>query len=686
MSKPDFDRAFAKTPAIFHDSIIEAFEKGESAVKLRHKITTTLSVAAALAIVVAVAAFAANSIGIGTPKQDMVFSQPSVVTSLPTPEPAIGQAAVYAHKSGNFYHARPDCSGMKNAPATTVEQAEADGKTACPVCLKNAATPMPVRTTPEPSIPPTATLTPVPAEIQRQNHWLDGMLQVYATENGKVYHAVPDCSGMQNAHVLLSRDGDAQGKQPCPSCIPDIGDSSFRRIFGTDIASAFPSYTQEAGRLGTYSDRHGAYLSYFAHMRLEGETSYDFIELQLYPPASGLDGELQISAVGNSMLDSLLSIAASPFDELSGKLIPLYLEKRTGSADYRGVSAITVSFDQDGAITGCSTVLDIDEETCYLAHWPMEGGRFVLPEIEPTFMPEEYVYCLDSSIYYHSDAGCSGMRNPASMTRRKALQSGKQACPVCVAESSIAYATPEPTPSPWPTATAMPVVQDQPRGNTSSGVSFGVIGGADGPTSIFITRPDEQALETVAPPDIESVAQEPLPTPMPEPAPGPQDLGTITDIIGVDFESAFPGYELAYSESQPAEAGSGEAAYTMWEYVSGDRSLVISLLTADENRDGVISFNFPDSAASFKLMKQAKEPLRSLYMKIAPELADGLRALTDGDTPGSRYLWDAYIHFNSRLQITAVELVYAFSDASTAHFSWNTATAEPRLYSMNWIG
>ena len=795
MKTPDFDRAFGKTPAKFQDSIKESFERGERAMKLRHKITAMVSAAAALVVIVAVAALAAGGLGIGTPKEDLVFGQQ--ITSAPKslyqptadmldsivyyneqgnyfhtiPDcsgmqgaaahslreayesgkgvcPVCGDAAlasphvVYSHRSGTYYHAQPDCSGMKNAPETTIEQAEADGKTACPVCIPKEevlfvysadgdtcyhaadscagskkprrltdfeayysglqpcslcfpATPTP---TPMPTLSVTATLTPMSQTIQRQDHWLDGMLQVHTAENGTYYHAIPDCSGMQGDTIILSRDGEAQGKRPCPACIPDIGDSSFRRIFGKNIAYAFPGYSQSVATLGTYSDRHAAYLNYFAHMRLDGSDSADFITIQLYPPASGLEGELQISTVGNSSLQSLLDTSIEPLGDLTNELIPLYLKALKGSPGYRHVSAITVAFDDDTRITGCSTVLDIDDETCYLVHWPMENGRFILPEVQPTPMPEPYVYCLDSSIFYHSDAACSGMRNPARVTRREAMQSGKQACPVCMA----AQATPEPTPPAGatvpPTATltpipenimarstpepiryavqtAMPVAVDEER----SGMSIGLIGGADGPTSIFITQPKETAA--------------PMPTPVPIDYPYPTGNITLAPlaeafsrITGMELEEAIPGYILDYAEGYPTEAGSNEPAYSMWQFYNGDRTLSASLLDAGETSDGVLSINFPDSTASFRMMKQASEPLRTIYMKLAPQLLEGLAALTGGEDIQSRYLWDVFIHFNSAMEITTVEFVYAMADASTAHFSWSIGEGEPRLYNMVWIG
>ena len=54
---------------------------------------------------------------------------------------AIEQPTVYATKHGTYYHYDPVCSGMKNAQATTTQDALAEGKTACPVCIPAAEQP-----------------------------------------------------------------------------------------------------------------------------------------------------------------------------------------------------------------------------------------------------------------------------------------------------------------------------------------------------------------------------------------------------------------------------------------------------------------------------------------------------------------------------------------------------------------
>ena len=43
---------------------------------------------------------------------------------------------------------------------------------------------------------------------------------VYATKHGTYYHYDPVCSGMKNAQAATAGDALAEGKTPCPVCIP----------------------------------------------------------------------------------------------------------------------------------------------------------------------------------------------------------------------------------------------------------------------------------------------------------------------------------------------------------------------------------------------------------------------------------------------------------------------------------
>lgn len=88
----------------------------------------------------------------------------------------------YATSAGKYYHKTSDCSGMKGAKKVTKAAAEKNGKTACPVCLKDMAT------------------------------------YVYATSGGKYYHKTSTCSGMKDAKKVTLAAAKKNGKTACPTC------------------------------------------------------------------------------------------------------------------------------------------------------------------------------------------------------------------------------------------------------------------------------------------------------------------------------------------------------------------------------------------------------------------------------------------------------------------------------------
>ena len=69
--------------------------------------------------------------------------------SATTADFATEQPTVYATKHGTYYHYDPVCSGMKNAQATTADDALAEGKTPCPVCVPAAGASVYVSEAPE---------------------------------------------------------------------------------------------------------------------------------------------------------------------------------------------------------------------------------------------------------------------------------------------------------------------------------------------------------------------------------------------------------------------------------------------------------------------------------------------------------------------------------------------------------
>ena len=50
-------------------------------------------------------------------------------------KPGDAPQTVYATDQGSYYHCKPDCSGMMNSKAISIEEALAAGKPACPICI-----------------------------------------------------------------------------------------------------------------------------------------------------------------------------------------------------------------------------------------------------------------------------------------------------------------------------------------------------------------------------------------------------------------------------------------------------------------------------------------------------------------------------------------------------------------------
>ena len=207
------DRAFTPTPPELSGRVEAAFERGEKAVKQRHKIMTALSVAAALAVMFAALALAAGQML--KPRVDNVVAArgngTAQVTSGPSPAvyedstdsdgeiavtktdrtetPDIWEDAVYyATLNGVYFHADEHCMGMQAAKPVSLNAAWALGKAPCPVCLAGFEYPE---------------------------------VTYYATKGGTYYHVIRDCMGMKNAKAYTLEAARAEGKGPCPECLPE---------------------------------------------------------------------------------------------------------------------------------------------------------------------------------------------------------------------------------------------------------------------------------------------------------------------------------------------------------------------------------------------------------------------------------------------------------------------------------
>ena len=262
------DRAFTEAPLELSASVDEAFRRGEEAMKQRHKVLTSVSVAAVLVVLCAAIALAAgrltaprpDTVAAGTgvttaPRQTARGDAPTPMptpepTPVPTPEPTPEStlepmptvldavALVYTLPNSNYYHSVPDCSGMEGAVAWTEASAISVGKQPCPVCFDGE-----FMEAPEP------TLTPAPA-AESEEH------PVYYTPDGNYYHGDSQCSGMRNARAHALPEALEDGKRRCPVCQPGEPDELdlFVNTFGLSLEDLYPgtqyAYTQRDAQTG----------------------------------------------------------------------------------------------------------------------------------------------------------------------------------------------------------------------------------------------------------------------------------------------------------------------------------------------------------------------------------------------------------------------------------------------------
>ena len=248
MKHPDYDRAFHETPEYIRSAIELGFVKGKKAMKMRYKITSALSIAAMLAVILGAAAFGASRLGgqpdnrIPTPLSNSIATEePGQLSWTPSPRPAATPEptreptvepteeiegtsldTVYYTNSGLYFHIDPYCSGMQNAIEGSVQDAYHDAKEPCPNCLADWI--FEVRAVPAGSTPaPTASDDAFDLQSIWPEYDINEVDTVFVTPAGGYFHYDPVCSGMTDAEETVAAIAYLHGMKPCPVCTPAAG-------------------------------------------------------------------------------------------------------------------------------------------------------------------------------------------------------------------------------------------------------------------------------------------------------------------------------------------------------------------------------------------------------------------------------------------------------------------------------
>ena len=406
MNRIDFDRAFPQTPDCVGEAIRLGFLRGARLSARRRRVGAMLSVAAALVILLGAALFSMGRMN--QPKPDLLpLSQTNVtptpvpsatVTAEPTatitpeptatPAPMIEEAFVYCTEGGKYYHSQPDCSGMEGASPTSIEKAEAMGKTACPACIGSV---------------------------------------VYCTQSGYYYHNEADCSSMQGASLMTREKAATLGKKACPSCIGSVvyctqsGYYYHNEADCSGMEGASPTTIEKAEVLGKRPCRLCMEVSVFC----TPDGTYYHSESD----CSGMEG------ASATTLAAAISLGKAPCTDcflpaaLASTVYTSY--NAPGSYYHSAPDCGRQSFDR--ALT-MEQALAEGYGACPDCAWnPLTLYESAAVTEASTW--DSLVYYTPGGIYYHLIEDCSGMQNASAHSIATANADGKKPCPTCFGEN-----------------------------------------------------------------------------------------------------------------------------------------------------------------------------------------------------------------------------------------------------------
>lgn len=246
---------------------------------------------------------------------------------------------------------------------------------------------------------------------------------VYTTESGAFYHAVPDCSGLENALEMPESEAIALEKRPCPVCIP-------LTCTGHENEIEFIYYSQGGKYFHRQAECSGAELP------LKGEY---LAVTEEYP---GKEPCAQCFPNGIWMCLHSKAFAVEPKPTPTAAPAPQENTEVTDTAAApRAEEYLPVSANESPSLTAVYTAYGAD-----LLHYHRlqncGGGDYRREITQAQALKEglqpceacvmDLVYYNEGGTYYHSDRSCQGMRNAKAHSRKDARSDRKSPCPLCL--------------------------------------------------------------------------------------------------------------------------------------------------------------------------------------------------------------------------------------------------------------
>ena len=456
MKHPDYDRAFHETPEYIRSAIELGFMKGKKAMKMRYKITSALSVAAALAVVLGAAAFGASRLGAPRPDgtlpgkplsgpaaTEYVTAVPDEYSTTPAPtavidpdatpaatavtEPDATAAAivedvqrwelrtVYASGANEYFHRSAICNGQEsqNDRELSIYDAFSEGLTACPDCLSYWSFAVV-------AVPPNAASA------------AEGTEYLYYSGFGSYFHSLSDCSGMEGAEEHTLYDAFTNGKTACPVCLADWDYAVIMRETPI-LASATPEPTIPPESMETEAP--ALETIYFTEYG-----NYFHAEADCSGMVGAAEGNVQDAYhAGKEPCPICLTywnfeVQAVPV--AAATAMPLW-ESRTvyavyGTANFFHREAVCNAQDNRRELS-VSDALREGLKPCTTCLPSAEYALVIVPNetIPIAEQGQQHIYYTKQGMYFHVEPECSGMENAEMHTVREALDSDRTACPVC---------------------------------------------------------------------------------------------------------------------------------------------------------------------------------------------------------------------------------------------------------------
>lgn len=288
-----------------------------------------------------------------------------------------GGQLYYATAGGDHYHLDSTCSDMSNAEMYTKEKAEAEKKTACPVCVTKTQ----------------QTLVKVPDSLTfiTANTKDKSGIKVWCTSGGVNYHMTSSCRGMSGAKQVSLSEALLMGKTACKTCCEVSGETVYCTKGGTYYH-----------RNSTCSGMKGASKVTIAEALVLGKK-----ECRTCRPVANSNSGNTSDSKGNSSETSKKEETAEEYYVYATKNGEFYHVKKNCSG-MNGASKVTLKAMIAEGRPACP-------ECC--------GGAGMS------------VYATRGGTYYHSYATCSGMSNAKAGSLSDALADGYKRCPRCWGET-----------------------------------------------------------------------------------------------------------------------------------------------------------------------------------------------------------------------------------------------------------